>query len=377
MDARASYIALNMVDGVGPVKVRAMIEALGSPEAIFQADAGRLSEIKGVGRELARRILEARSTMDIVAEERAAARLGAKIVTLIDPDYPPALKEIHDPPLALYVRGTLEARDRQSIAMVGSRRSSHYGRTVADRLGYQLAKVGLTVVSGLARGIDTAAHQGVLKGKGRTGAVLGSALDRLYPPENRGLAHEISESGFVMSEFHLGVEPGKTTFPMRNRVVAGLSFAVVVVEAPRGSGAMITAHQAMEQGRLVCAVPGRIDSPGSKGCHDLLKQGARLVDDVDDILEELEYLIPPERKAQARDLDARPSVQLTEPEEAVLRALWEGPLDVDTLSRRTGVPIAKLGPLLIGLEMKRVARMLPGRQVALSDGVRQQLDAGQ
>ena len=167
---------------------------------------------------------------------------------------------------------------------------------MADRLAYQLAKAGLVVVSGLARGIDTAAHEGALKGGGRTGAVIGSALDHLYPPENRTLSQKIEKSGYLMSEFPLGTEPGKTTFPMRNRIVSGICVGIIVVEAGRGSGALITANQAMEQGRIVFAVPGRIDAPTSRGCHDLLKLGARLVDGIDDVLEELEFLIPPDEK---------------------------------------------------------------------------------
>jgi DNA processing protein len=366
MDTRETYIALNMIDGIGPIKVRAMIDALGSPEAVFGASVEQLTRVDGVGTLLAERIAAAPAQLDVRGEVRRAERLGMRIVTFPDADYPAPLREIHDPPLALYLRGTLSPRDRHAVAVVGSRRTTHYGRMVADRLAYQLAKVGFTVISGLARGVDTAAHEGALNAGGRTGAVIGSALDRLYPPENAALADRIAGQGFVMSEFHLGVEPGRTTFPMRNRIVSGLSQGVVVVEAGRGSGALITCNQAMEQGRLVFAVPGRIDSPASKGCHDLIKQGARLVDDVDDILDELQYLIPPETAANARMLDNRPDVQLSEQEQAVVKALWAGPRDVDSLSRELGQSPANLGALLIGLEMKRVARMLPGRQVELS-----------
>ena len=370
MDARAAYIALNMMDQIGPVKVRGLIEALGSPEAIFQAGYEELIRVPGIGRELARRLLAAEDRPDAAKEEKRAKKLGARIVTFLDEEYPAPLKEIYDPPLALYVSGSLEVRDRHAVGIVGSRRTTLYGRTVADRLAYQLGKVGLLVVSGLARGIDTAAHQGALKAGGRTGAVIGSALDRLYPPENRALADSIRENGYLMSEFPLGTEPGKTTFPMRNRIVSGLCLGIVVVEAGRNSGALITCNQAMEQGRTVFAVPGRIDSPASKGCHDLIKQGARLVDDVDDILEEFEFLIPPERTIQAKGLDVRPEVKLSEPEQQIVKGLWEGPLDVDALARKTAFPIAELSTHLIALEMKRVARMLPGRVVELAEGMK-------
>ena len=226
------------------------------------------------------------------------------------------------------------------------------------------------MISGLARGIDTAAHKGALKGGGRTLAVLGSALDKLYPPENEELAETIAKQGAVISEYPLGREPDRTTFPYRNRVVSGLSMGVVVVEAGLGSGALHTSDQALEQGRTVFAVPGRIDSPSAKGANRLIKNGARLVEDVDDILQEFEFLIPPETKKKAEQLDARPAVQLSGDEQAIVRALWEGSLDVDTLIRRAELKTATVSSLLIGLEMKRVVRMLPGRMVELQPDLR-------
>jgi DNA processing protein len=370
MNSRAAYIALNMMEGIGPVKVRALVEALSSVEAIFEAGLADLVRVRGLGARLAESLVAQRERLDPEAEEQRARRLGARVVTFLDEEYPAPLRTIHDPPLALYCRGAYDPADRHAIAVVGSRRTSHYGQSAADRLAYQLAKVGFTVISGLARGIDTAAHRGALKAGGRTVAVLGSALDRLYPPENAELAGEIERSGCVMSEFPLGTEPGKTTFPMRNRIVSGLSEGLLVVEAGLKSGALITAHEALEQGRHVFAVPGRIDTVSAKGCHALIKQGARLVDDVDDILEEFEFLIPPETKARAADLGRRPRVDLTAPEEAIVRALWEGPLNVDALCRVTHLTVAQVSSHLIGLEMKRVARMLPGRLADLADGVR-------
>lgn len=370
MNARYAYIALNMVDGIGPVKVRAMIDALGAPEAILQATAADLMRVPGIGAQLAARIEAIEQTLDIAEEIKQAGRIGVRIVTFIDDDYPEPLKQIYDPPLALYLRGTFAASDRHAVAVVGSRRTTHYGRTVADRLSYQLAKVGMTVVSGLARGVDTAAHEGALKGGGRTGAVLGAAIDRLYPPENQELADRVAAQGFVVSEFPLGTEPGKTTFPMRNRIVSGLCMGVVVVEAGRGSGALITANQAMEQGRSVFAVPGRIDSPSSKGCHQLIQQGARLVDDIDDILEEFSYLIPPETKKRVESLDDGPTVSLTGVEQAIVRELWAGPKDIDALTRTIGLSVAEISTHAMALEMKRVARMRPGRMLELAPGIK-------
>ena len=370
MTARDAYIGLNMMDNVGPVRVRAMASALGSVEAIFSAVRDELMRAEGVGAEVAKGIVDQRSNIDPARELKKAESLGFRIITQVDPEYPEPLKTLHGPPLALYVWGTLDTKDRHAVAIVGTRHATHYGLTVADRLGYQLARVGFTVVSGLARGIDTAGHKGALKGEGRTLAVIGSGLDSIYPAENAELAKQISEHGAVISEYPLGRPPDRTTFPYRNRVVSGLSMGVVVVEAGLNSGALNTADHALEQGRSVFAVPGRIDSPGAKGVHRLIKNGARLVDDVDDVLQEFEFLIPPEKKKQAAVLDARPEVQLSGDEQSVVRALWEGSLDVDSLTRKTALKMATMNSLLIGLEMKRVVRMLPGRMVELAEGIK-------
>jgi DNA processing protein len=370
MTNRDAYIALNMMDNIGPVRVRAMASALGSVEAIFSAGRDELMRAEGVGAEVAKGIVDQKSKIDPARELKKAESLGFRIITQADPEYPEPLKTLHGPPLALYVWGTLETKDRHAVAIVGTRHATHYGLTVADRLGYQLARVGFTVVSGLARGIDTAAHKGALKGEGRTLAVIGSGLDSIYPPENAELAQKISERGAVISEYPLGRQPDRTTFPYRNRVVSGLSMGVVVVEAGLNSGALNTSDHALEQGRSVFAVPGRIDTPGAKGAHRLIKNGARLVDDVDDVLQEFEFLIPPEKKKQAAALDVRPEVQLSGDEQSVVRALWEGSLDVDSLTRKAALKMATMNSLLIGLEMKRVVRMLPGRMVELAEGLR-------
>jgi DNA processing protein len=363
------YIALNKMEGVGPVRVRALMEHFGDISSIFQADEAALREARLIGPELARRIVAQRDRLDPEGEVRAAAKLGAHLITPVHPAYPELLRSIHDPPLALYVRGELLARDKHAIAIIGTRECSHYGQQVADRLAFQLAKRGYTVVSGLARGIDTAAHAGALKAGGRTLAVIGSALDRLYPPENAELAERIAAQGAVLSEFPLGTEPGRTTFPMRNRIVAGLSQGVVVVEAAPGSGAMITVEEATAQGRSVFAVPGRIDSPLSRGCHQLIKQGAKLVESADDIVEEFEYLLPPSglnppaAKSAPAPEQVRPPLNLNPAEQALVDALEHGPLIIDDLIRRTGLRSAQVSSLLIGLEMKRAIKLLPGKLV--------------
>lgn len=370
MQKRDAYIALNMIDKLGPVRVRRLVETLGSVEAILEASAEELKRAQGVGAELAKHIVAQRERVDPRREIERAGRLGVRIVAGCDEGYPEPLKKIYDPPLALYVLGEWRESDRQSIAVVGTRRATHYGLTAADRLGYQLARVGFTVISGLARGIDTAGHKGALKAGGRTVAVIGSAIDCLYPPENEALAEKIAKNGAVISEYPLGREPDRTTFPYRNRVVSGLSMGVLVVEAGLRSGALQTTDHALEQGRAVFAVPGRIDTAASKGSHRLIRNGARLVEDVDDVLQEFEFLIPPERKQRAAEMDQRPQVPLTGDEEAIVRALWDGELDMDRLTRRVELKTPVVSSLLIGLEMKRVVRMLPGRKVQLAQGVK-------
>jgi len=373
MTSREAYIALNRIEGIGPVRVRALVEALGSPEAVLAASPVALAAVRGVGPKVAENVGAQRAGLDAGAEEAAAAKLGARLVTPVDADYPAPLKTIYDPPLCLYVRGTLEKKDEQALAVVGTRRASHYGAAQADRLAYLAAKAGFAIVSGLARGIDTVAHQAALKAGGRTLAVLGGALDKLYPPENRELAEEIAAHGAVLSEFPLGREPDRTTFPYRNRVVSGLSKGVLVVEAGLDSGAMNTAEQALEQGRSVLAVPGRVDMDGARGPHRLIQNGARLVEDLPAILKEFEFLFPPDEQARlARRQDARQRLTLAPGEEALVRALWSEPeLDFDVLIRKTGLTSAQLMTLSMQLEMKRVVRRLPGRRLALLDEIRQ------
>ncbi|MCO5061337.1 MAG: DNA-processing protein DprA [Kiritimatiellae bacterium] len=366
MNRREALIALNMMDSLGPVRVRNLIETLGSPEAVWSAAEEDLRRAKGIGAELATSIMRQRNEVDPDAEESKARKYGARILTREDDEYPASLKQIYDPPLVLYVRGAFEKADKHAIAIVGTRHATHYGSSVADRLSYQLVKAGFTVVSGLARGIDTVAHASALKGEGRTIAVLGSAIDKLYPEENAALADRIAENGAVVSEFTMGREPDRTTFPYRNRIVSGMSMGIVVVEAGVKSGAVITASDALEQGRSVFAVPGRIDLPASRGCHMLIKQGAKLCEGVDDIVQEFELLIPSAMQRVETAMPRRPDVPLTTDEQAVVKALWKGALDVDSLARSAGLNTAQLSALLLGLEMKRVIRMLPGRVVELS-----------
>lgn len=366
MTSREAYILLNLIPGIGPVGARAMIEDLGVPEALFDTHPRRLQSIRGIGAKLADRIVEAPRRFDLSAELQRAEHDGVSIVTPADEDYPPPLRTIHDPPLALYLRGAWKPSDRHTVAIVGSRRMTRYGAETAERFARGLAQCGFTIVSGLARGIDTAAHRACLAAGGRTMAVLGGALDRLYPPENAALADEAAAHGALISEFPFGREPDKTTFPMRNRLISGLSRGVLVVEAGLTSGALISANQALEQGREVFAVPGRIDSPTSHGCHALIKQGACLVETIDDIMEELGELFPRHPSQTDHETANIPLPTLNAEETTLLSALAEDEsLDVDTLTRRTGLTPGTVGARLVGLELKRLVRMLPGRMVEL------------
>ena len=363
MTPREAYIALNMIDGVGPVRVRALLDQFGQPENIFAASRSELQQVNGVGADTASNIVDWRTGIDLDAELTRIEKAGVRVVTRADDDYPKNLREIYDPPLVLYVRGTLTERDAVAVGIVGSRRTTLYGQAMSRKLAYQLARVGVTVVSGLARGIDTAAHTGALQAKGRTVAVIGCGIDTVYPPENKKLADEIvAKGGAVVSEFPFGVPPDRQNFPMRNRIISGWSLGVVVVEANLKSGALITAKQAMEQGREVFAVPGRADSLLSRGTNRLIKDGAKLTEDAEDILTEFEYLLPKREKSDDTGAPVQPALQFTEHEVKILAQISNEETLVDEIIRGSGLTSACVSATLLALEMKRVVRQLPGRQ---------------
>ena len=287
------------LDGIGPVRAKRLRERFGSLDKALVARGADLRTVEGIGTRLVEKLVSW-NEIDVEKERKWADELGLQIITPADAAYPASLREIYDPPLVLYIKGKMPETWPRGVAVVGSRETSHYGLETAKKLGYQLAYAGVPVISGLARGIDTAAHLGALAAKGTTWAMLGCGLDKMYPPENDTLAAKIVESGgCLISELPLGTAPDKRTFPMRNRIVSGLSFGVLVIEAGRQSGALITARQALDQGRQVFAVPGRIDNPLAQGCHQLIKDGAKLVEGVEDILGELEFFIPRESMTRA------------------------------------------------------------------------------
>lgn len=358
MNHREACIALNMVPKMGPVRLRRLLEAFESAEKILAAQATQLARVDGVSNTLANNIVRWEEFSDPTAEIRKAADLGAHIITAEDDEYPSALREIHDPPIVLYVRGNITERDRNAVAVVGSRRPSHYATECTKKLSFQIAYAGLTVVSGLARGIDTAAHSGALAAKGRTLAIIGAGLGHLYPPENAELAERITSSGAVISEFPIDTQADRQTFPIRNRIVTGCSFGVLVVEAGANSGALISANMAAEQGRTLYAVPGRIDQPGCFGSNRLIQQGAKLVTAVDDILDDLPLIFS--RKPELTT--PLPIVELTEIQQKVYDALGANETPLDQVITISGLTAAAVSSTLLALEIRRLVKQLPGQR---------------
>jgi DNA processing protein len=356
LTAAQAYLVLNALPNIGPITLNRLLAELGGdPRAIFTAGAQRLEAVPGVGPVIRASITGWREHFDLAREEERMAQANVVFVNTPDPGYPKLLREIHDPPIGLYRKGGYELGS-PCIAIVGSRRTTLYGQSVAKRLGADLARLGFGVVSGLARGIDTAAHEGALSVGGKTAAVLGTGIDLVYPPENLALYRQIEESGAVLSEFPFGRRADRQSFAMRNRIVTGICEAVVVVESNVDGGAMITAKFAGEQGRLLFAVPGRIDQATSAGCHQLIRDGATLLTSVDDILGELNYLDGlrpqpiPEKGGPAKRM-----AQLGEEEEKVLAAFAGGALvSLDALAAQTVLPVSQLSATLMMLELKRL-----------------------
>lgn len=369
MTEQEALIALNMVPDVGSARLKNLLEAFGSAPKIFLKSEEKLKQVEGIGAKIASSITGF-SFAQLKKELDLAGRLKVQIVTLADPDYPENLKNIYGAPLCLYLKGELVPGDKLSLAIVGSRRASFYGLSCAERFAYSLADLGITIVSGLARGVDTQAHKGALKAKGRTIAVLGSGLNCIYPPENKSLAEEIADSGAVLSEFPLNAEPAARNFPRRNRLISGLSIGVIVAEAAKNSGALITADFALEQGREVFAIPGKVDSATSFGANQLIKQGAKLVDSVEDILEELNLKLE-KFKETLSNQDFVPAlgfaerrackVNLSGEERLVYDLLGDRPVHVDEIIEKSGLPSSGVMSLLLKLEMRGLIKQSPGK----------------
>ncbi|MDD2676998.1 MAG: DNA-processing protein DprA [Methylacidiphilaceae bacterium] len=355
MTPQEAALLLHLLPGIGSARARRLREAFGSAEAVFAAEEAALSSLPGIGPGLASEIRRA----DPASARKEISRcqeLGIDLLFLGEPGYPEALAELPDPPLLLYLRGKRPEPWLRGVAVVGSRRTSVYGIETARRLSFQLAYAGIPVISGLARGIDTAAHMGALAAQGPTWAVLGCGIDRIYPPENEQLAQRIAGTGCLLSEFPLGTTPARHTFPQRNHIISGLSSGVLVIEAPMASGALLTAQCALEQGRQVFAVPGRIDNPLATGSNRLIQQGAKLVMEAADITAELALWLPAAPVTRERPLPPT----LTQEERAVFAALALEESLFDLIVARTGLPSPTVSSTLLRLEMKQLVRRLPG-----------------
>jgi DNA processing protein len=371
MEDLLSWFLLKDVPGIGNLLYKRLIDRYKSPESVFHANPDDLLEVNGMHPRLVSAVKTRRPADWIYRELDQVKERGYGIIPLTHPQYPPLLREIPDPPPFLYVSGNLD-NTTQSVSVVGSRNATGYGMTATKRLCQALAELGVVVVSGMARGIDTAAHIGALLGNGKTIAVLGSGFDRIYPNENRNLFHQISENGAVITEFPLKTEPDPYNFPIRNRIISGISLGTVVVEATQRSGSLITARLAAEQNREVFAVPGNIHSFKSTGTHSLIKQGAKLVEHAQDIIEELlpqlhsgaapvPSMNPP--KGQ-RDLLA-----LTGDESSILGMLEPYPIHIDDLVQKTGMAPGKIASILLCLELKGLVDQAPGKRFSLTNPI--------
>jgi DNA processing protein len=360
-------LRLNLIAGVGPRTQQALLERFGTPEAVFAATEDALLDVDGVGPKIAAGILAARHSQTAARELERCQALGIDLILRGAPGYPKPLGEICDPPGVLYSRGTLELRDELAIAIVGSRRCTLYGRQQAEKLAGALARAGLTIISGLARGIDAAAHQGALAAGGRTIAVLGTGLDHIYPPEHVELARSVAGQGALVAETCLDQAPIPGLFPQRNRIISGLSLGVIVVEATRNSGALHTVRHAVEQGREVFAVPGRIDSLASEGCHDILRDGATLIRHVDDVLQTLGPLVAPVKSAAGETVRSARELTLEPQERQILQLVAQDPVHVDEIVRGAEIETSRVLATLTVLEMRRLVRRLPGNQFCRCD----------
>ena len=360
-----AWLRLALVPGLGPLTVDKLLVAVGGdPEAIFDLGMDRLQAVDGVGGERARRICDSRGQARVDEERAACHAAGVRIITRESDDYPRAFGELHDPPLALWLTGAFENRDRLALAVVGPRRPSPYGHRQGHRLSLALARLGACLVSGLARGIDTVAHEAALEAKGRTIAVLGSGFKALYPEENRPLAARISNgNGATISEYPYGVPPMPGNFPRRNRIIAALGLATLVIEAGARSGALVTARLAGELGRQALVLPGPIDNPECVGSNRLIRDGATLVTTVDEILEEVSPLLTLSKGSDPQPQENPRAASLSGRERQVYLMLSDQPRTIDEIVRTGDLPASVTSATLLSLELRRLAKRTPAGYV--------------
>lgn len=359
------WVALSRVKGLGCVGFKKLAAHFADPTAALSARPAELKNVPGLDKDAIEGLLGFSEWAEAEAEMRRAREAGVRIVPFIDPCYPARLRAIADPPPLLYIKGEISAADEKAVAIVGSRSASDYGRKVARNICRGLASLGFTVVSGMARGIDGAAHESALDGGGRTIAVLGSGVDRIYPPEHEGLSERIARQGAVISELPLGARPVAFNFPARNRLISGLSLGVVVVEATEKSGSLITAAHALEQNREIFAVPGEVGSSRSRGAHRLIRQGAKLVENADDIIEEIApQLARPEGASRRQRVLPK---NCSDDTRKIFGLLQERILQIDEVIETSGLSSAQVSQILLELELQGFLRQLPGKRYAAED----------
>lgn len=358
-------IVLNLLPDIGFIRFNNLMKRFGSVKNIFSARRADLEAVDKIGPKTADGILTANAEKLIERELKLIDKYGVKVISCLEESYPDNLKEIYDPPIVIYVKGTLAADDKYAIGIVGSRRASRYGTGMAERLGYELGLKDFTVISGLARGVDASGHEGALKAQARTIAVLGSGLADIYPPEHKQLADRIAVSGAVISEFPMQMPPLKDNFPRRNRIISGLSLGVVVVEASKNSGALITADFALEQGRELFAVPGPARATGSFGTNMLIRQGAKLVESADDITEELKEAIRGSLRESADETAARvisaAKKKLSDCEKDVFGVIIQEPKSIDDIAEVLDFSVKEILSCLTKLEIRGFVEQLPGK----------------
>jgi DNA processing protein len=355
------WVALSELEDVGPVLSKKLLSIFETPERIFKAEMSDLLSVEGIGINRAKNIKEFPYWKSVDKHLKVIEERDIRIVDINSPSYPEMLKQIEDAPVVLYVKGEIKQDDRYAIAIVGSRKPTPYGISVAENISEELASMGFTIVSGMARGIDAISHKGALRAGGRTIAVLGSGIDIPYPAENKGLMDKIATSGYVVSEFPPGTSPDKENFPRRNRIISGLSFGVLVIEATSDSGSLITAAYALEHGREVFAIPGNITSPASAGTNELIRKGAILTRNAEDIVRELAPVLKGFIKAKQKI-----TVELTDEEKKVCNHLTGEPKHIDNISRESGLPASKVLEILLRLELKGIIRQITGNRFYLT-----------
>ncbi len=360
-DETVAWMALYLIPGLGNNTFRRLLERFGTPGSVLEAPLEDLTRVEGLRKKVACRIVKREFSSDPVRERERAEKAGARLITFADPAYPRLLKEIPSPPMVLYAKGRALPADQAFVAVVGSRHPTHYGLKAAEKVAQGLAQRKVGVVSGLAKGVDAAAHRGCLMGQGHSVGVLGTGIDVVYPPSNKKLFSQMLERGTLLSEFPMGSPPEPRNFPIRNRIISGLSKGVVVVEATKQSGSLITAALALEQGREIFAVPGSIDSFKSRGAHFLIKQGAKLIENADDVLEEILFPHASQRGEGDEATGLQEPVDLDDCERRIYDIIGNFPMHIDEIVRLGGMGAGEVSGVLMGMELKGIVKQLPGK----------------